>query len=160
MKNPSGQDVLRTMLAADPRYREGAYEFVRDSLDHTLKKVTSKQEPHRHVTGQELLEGFRDLALKEFGPLALRVLHYWGVKESVDVGHLVFNMVHFKLLGKSDSDSIEDFRDGFDFQEAFVTPFLPDPEPAASAPEAETPVTPPPRAKPRRRRAPKKKSSE
>ncbi len=44
-----------------------------------------------------------------------------------DVGNMVFNLVNAGAFGKTDEDTIESFRQGYDFREAFVIPFLPEP---------------------------------
>lgn len=114
------------MLAKDSRYHRDAYLFVKDALDHT-QRLSVKGAPGkiRHVTGQELLAGIRDFALAQFGPMAITVFEEWGVRSSRDFGEIVFNMVESKLLAKTDEDSREDFKDGYDFQDAFRKPFLP-----------------------------------
>ena len=81
---------------------------------------------HRHVTGQELLTGLRHFALDQFGPMAKTVLDYWGIRRCEDFGELVFNMVDKGILGKTAEDSRADFRNGFDFDEAFVHPYRPE----------------------------------
>jgi len=53
-----------------------------------------------HVSGQQLLEGIRDLSLQQFGPLAKTVLEHWGVTRCEDFGDIVFNMVDAGLLGR------------------------------------------------------------
>lgn len=121
MKNPNIIDLLAPILERDPRYKPAAYLFVRDGLDHTVRQL----ETPRHVSGQELLEGMREYALQEFGPVSRRVLSEWGINECVDFGHIVFNLVGEGLLGKTDEDSIRDFMDGYDFHEAFSIPFQP-----------------------------------
>jgi uncharacterized repeat protein (TIGR04138 family) len=57
--------------------------------------------------------------------MALTVLNEWGIKCCEDFGDIVFNMVEFQLLGKTEQDSREDFKGGYDFEEAFRKPFLP-----------------------------------
>ena len=121
MKNSNIIDLLAPILEKDARYMPSAYLFVRDGLDHTVRKLDTP----RHVSGQELLEGMREYALQEFGPVARRVLSEWGINECVDFGHIVFNLVGEGLLGKTDEDSIRDFMDGYDFHEAFILPFQP-----------------------------------
>jgi uncharacterized repeat protein (TIGR04138 family) len=121
MKNPNTVDLLAPILETDARYTAEAYLFVRDGLDHTVRKL----EAPRHVSGQELLNGMREYALTEFGPVAKRVLSEWGINECVDFGHIVFNLVGEGLLGKTDQDSIKDFMNGYDFHEAFIQPFRP-----------------------------------
>jgi uncharacterized repeat protein (TIGR04138 family) len=52
--------------------------------------------------------------------MAKTVLEHWGLKETGDFGNMVFNMIKVGLLSKTEEDSIEDFRDVFDFQETFA----------------------------------------
>ncbi len=121
-------DLLEPILARDERYTVQAYAFVREGLDYTVKQLKKP----RHVSGQELLGGMREYALKEYGPVAKRVLSEWGINECVDFGHIVFNLIDAGMLGKTDEDSIEDFMGGYDFHEAFIKPFRPK-RPAACA---------------------------
>ncbi len=112
-------DMLEPILAADKRYGAEAYLFIREGLDHTVRQL----EKPRHVSGHELLEGIREYALKEFGPVSKRVLSEWGINSCLDIGNIVFNLVEHGLLGKTDEDSIEDFRNGYDFNDAFIKPY-------------------------------------
>jgi uncharacterized repeat protein (TIGR04138 family) len=121
MNNPDTGELLEAILRRDARYKAESYFFVRDALDHTVRQL----EKPRHVSGKELLNGMRVYALDEFGPFARRVLAEWGINECVDFGNIVFNLVNEGLLGKTDEDSIEDFLDGYDFNEAFIQPFRP-----------------------------------
>lgn len=115
-------DLLEPILASDERYTAQAYVFVREGLDHTVRKLKKP----RHVSGMELLDGMREYALQEYGPVTKRVLSEWGINECVDFGHIVFNLVDAGLLGKTEEDSIEDFMGGYDFHEAFIKPFQPE----------------------------------
>lgn len=100
---------------SDPRYRQGAYEFVLSSLTFTQKKFRRS----KHVTGVELLEGIKDLLMEQFGPMALSVLQHWGVRSTEDFGNIVFNLVERKILSKTEEDSIDGFKDKYDFAEVF-----------------------------------------
>ena len=120
-------EALDSITAADPRYQRDAYVFLRDALDYTTKQQKkAKGASVRHVAGPELLEGVRLYALKEFGPLVVTVLSYWGIKNTEDIGHMVFNLIGAGIFGKTEEDSITDFKNIFDFQEAFVKPFEPE----------------------------------
>ncbi len=125
--NPNSQEeAIQSILRADPRYPREAYEFVCEALDVARKNCRkSGERKGHHVTGQELPHGMRLHALEEFGPLALTVLQEWNVRRCEDVGEIVFNLVSRQLLGTSDGDSREDFRGGFEFEEAFRRPFEP-----------------------------------
>ena len=68
----------------------------------------------------------REHAKELFGPLAAQVWRSWGVTGTLDWGHIVFLLVDNGMLNRQDSDTIEDFRDGFDFEEAFVRNYQPD----------------------------------
>ena len=57
--------------------------------------------------------------------MAMTVLEEWGVRQCPDIGELVFNMVEAGLLAKTEKDSREDFRAGYDFTDAFRKPFWP-----------------------------------
>lgn len=116
--------TLSRITDADPRFSREAYEFIGHVVGMTIAKLAESGEK-RHVTGLELLENIRELALQEFGPMTSEVFKHWGLRDTMDIGYVVFNMVDNKLLSRSDNDSIEDFRDVFDFQEAFDSPFLP-----------------------------------
>ena len=83
------------------------------------------QGTERHVTGQEVLEGMRQNALEMFGPLAAQVWRSWGVHESMDWGRIVFLLVENDMLNRQDSDTIDDFAEGFDFDEVFVKSYRP-----------------------------------
>jgi len=105
----------------DERYEVEAYFFVLEGLEYTQKKLkrTGKSKQERHVSGQELCEGLRGMAVKQFGPLARIVFRQWGLSKTRDFGEIVYSLVQNDLLGKTDSDSIEDFTDVYDFDETF-----------------------------------------
>lgn len=107
---------LRKILDGDERYTIEAYLFVFEALAYTRKRL--KRETH--VTGPELLNGIVELARKNYGLMAQSVLRHWGVTETLDFGHIVFNLVDARLLSKTEEDSLEDFRDIFNLKEALV----------------------------------------
>ena len=126
MQAANFEELIEPILAKDARYHRDAYLFLREALDHTRKTVGRPRKSEvGHVTGQELLAGIREYALQQFGPMTLTVLEEWGIKRCEDFGELVFNMVESGLLAKTDKDSRDDFKAGYDFHEAFRQPFLP-----------------------------------
>lgn len=120
------REIIREIVKRDPRYREAAYTFVREGLDYTVRELKdlSNDESH-HVRGWELSKGIRDYAIREYGPVCLRVLRHWGIQSSEDIGEIVYNMIHAQLLGKTEEDEKKDFQGVFDFERAFRDPFLP-----------------------------------
>tara|TARA_B100000029_G_C16694030_1_gene636761 strand:+ start:42 stop:485 length:444 start_codon:yes stop_codon:yes gene_type:complete len=111
---------FRRLLAADERYSVEAYNFVYEALDWTLNHVVQNESREsQHVTGVELLEGVKQYAVDQFGCLARTVLESWGVTRTNDFGELVFNLVEHDLMGRQDSDSLDDFDDVYLFGEVF-----------------------------------------
>ena len=109
-------DAIEAIVARDPRYRPEAYSFLMLGLGYTVARL---DEP-RHVSGRELLEGIRLYALEQFGPMARTVFEHWGVRETLDFGHIVFRLVDAGLLGKTEDDRLEDFDGVYDFEDVFV----------------------------------------
>jgi uncharacterized repeat protein (TIGR04138 family) len=125
MKPASLEDDIRKIVEADPRYPFEAYIFVQDALQYTQRvQGRSKSDP-KHVSGKELLEGIRLYALKTFGPMVPTMLEAWGIRSCQDFGEIVFNMIEHKVASKTDTDSRDDFKGGYNFDEAFRKPFQP-----------------------------------
>ena len=135
MQEVTIEEALDQILAADRRYHRDGYIFVREALDYTQKQFTKEEreqsrqsgqrQTEKHVTGQQLLAGIQHCALTQFGPMAITVLEEWGIRHCRDFGEIVFNMVEFKLLRKTETDSRKDFENGYSFDDAFRKPFLP-----------------------------------
>jgi uncharacterized repeat protein (TIGR04138 family) len=137
-------EALDSIVGHDKRYGRDAYIFLRDALDFTTKQQKKAKGTNvRHVAGPELLDGVRQYALKEFGPMVLTVFNSWGIHRTEDIGHMVFNLIDAGIFGKTEEDSIEDFMNVYDFDEAFAKPFAPtkaspaaDEKPSLPAPDA------------------------
>ncbi len=120
--------TVDAIITRDPRFERDAYLFVRDALEFTtkqLKKKAHSSPAECHVSSQQLLEGIRQYALQQYGPMVPTVFEHWRVRSCEDIGAIVFNLIEAREFGKSDQDTIEDFRRGFSFEEAFVQPFRP-----------------------------------
>lgn len=106
---------LKRILREDSRFRADAYLFVMAALSRTLAGLESP----RHLTGAELLEGIRQEAARQYGPMARTVIEHWGIKNSLDFGEIVFKMVQVGILTKTDSDRLDDFADKDFFDNLF-----------------------------------------
>jgi uncharacterized repeat protein (TIGR04138 family) len=120
------QSRLWEVVRRDRRYAYEAYAFLFGALAHTqrlLGRVPPEEEaidpgPQYHLTGRELLDGVRDLALKEFGLMARVVFRRWGINRTGDFGEIVFNLVDAGLMSKTEQDCREDFQDLYDLDKA------------------------------------------
>jgi uncharacterized repeat protein (TIGR04138 family) len=135
---------IAELLRKDDRYSIDAYVFVFDALEYAQNvlelgtEVTSeaghgrspqREATERHVTGEELCEAIRRLALEQFGYMAKTVLNNWGVCNTGDFGEIVFNLIRIEQMRKTASDRREDFNDVYEFDVAFKRDFkicLPD----------------------------------
>ena len=103
-------------------FPQEAFQFVREGLAHTVKSFhgDSASTTERHVSGPQLCIGLRDYAISTYGMLARTVLSRWGIKGTGDFGRIVFAMIDAGLMRKSDEDTLEDFQNVYDFEEAFA----------------------------------------
>ena len=126
MQEVNFDEVLDQILARNTRYARDAYHFLREALDFTQKLISKENKGKvRHVTGQELLNGIRQHALQQFGPMTVTVFEEWGIHQCKDFGEMVFNMVESGLLAKTEKDTRDDFQQGYDFTDAFCKPYWP-----------------------------------
>jgi len=138
------QKSIEHILTKDQRYHPEAYFFLRSALEFTIKNIKkNRHHPETsHVSAAQLLDGFRQLALQEFGPMAITVLEFWGIHSCLDIGNATFHLIESGAFGKSDQDSIDQFKNGFDFHDAFVKPFQPNP--ASTPPTTQPHILPNP----------------
>jgi uncharacterized repeat protein (TIGR04138 family) len=133
MRPANPEDDIRKIVTADPRYPYDAYVFVQEALTHTQRALGRNKSEERHVGGKELLEGIRLYALKSFGPMVPTMLEAWGIHSCEDFGEIVFNMIEHKVAWKTDAETRDDFKGGYNFEEAFRKPFIPSKTLAAKA---------------------------
>ena len=127
------EESIANILKRDARFDAQAYFFLKEALDFTLKRIAEDNEGQaRHVSGPELLAGFRDCALEQFGPMASTLMAEWGVHRGEDVGDMVFHLIEEQVFGKQESDSHQDFADVLDLLKELQEPFLPKSKLAAS----------------------------
>ena len=112
--------IIQCLVRAYPEYRAEAYHFVFEALDYTL---SNRGGARRHVSGPEIMEGVRLLALEKFGYLARTVLRQWGVTSTDNFGEIVFHLISVDLLQKTADDRPEDFIGLYDFEIAFDEAF-------------------------------------
>ncbi len=119
------EDRIADIRRWDRRFSSHAYFFVLDVLDFTIEKIEreSDRAASRHVGGRELLAGVREVAARDFGPMAPVVFERWGVRSTDDFGEIVFNLIDAGLLTRRPEDSRLDFVDGYDFQRVFTEAF-------------------------------------
>jgi len=109
------ENVMDRLRRRNPLYHETAYLFILSALHFTIERLG---EP-RHISGPELSEGCRDLALQRWGLMARTVLEFWGIRSTRDLGEIVFALVELGVLVKQEEDSVESFEGVFDFEDAF-----------------------------------------
>ena len=106
-------EAVEEILARDSRFDRDAYIFLREALDFTVAQAKKNRDNRAvHVSGQ-------------FGPMVVTVLEYWGIQRCEHFGEMVYNLIQVGIFGRSETDSLEDFKGAYSFHEAFVLPFQP-----------------------------------
>lgn len=127
------RDDLAVVLARDPRYSIHAYAFVFEALEFTKAqkrkgaiRPRDRKRPKgsRHVSGQDLCDGARLLALGHYGLMAMTVLAQWGIHSTSDLGNIVYNLIASGDLEQSPLDNRADFDDVYRFEDAFRRDFV------------------------------------
>ena len=95
--------------------------FVQMAMDYYRAKYGDGET--QHLTGQQLLQGVKELALEQFGPMAPDVLNHWGLERGEDVGEIVFLFLEHGLMNKLPEDKIEDFAGVMTFDRAMGEEF-------------------------------------
>ncbi len=119
---PPNEKPLQEVVDTLDRYPIEAFQFVQQALGYAVEKFHGElTDPNvsRHISGQQLCEGVREYALLRWGMMARTVLRRWQINSTLDFGRIVFAMVESGLLQKTDRDRLEDFRDIYDFKNAF-----------------------------------------
>jgi len=111
---------LEKIARQDGRFSPRAVDFVYEGLGSIAGKKAS--EPV-HVSGPQLCQALRRLALEKWGRLAPLVLATGGVKTTRHFGEIVYLLIDHKWMKRQPSESIEDFEDVYDFEEVFKKRF-------------------------------------
>lgn len=107
--------IMDRIRLREPRFHERAYLFVLQALEYCQSHMGER----RHISGRELALACRELALQRFGVTARLVLAHWGVRDTSDIGDIVFALVDQGLLISQPADSRDEFEAVFDFDQAF-----------------------------------------
>lgn len=102
-------------------YHPNAFKFVYSALRFSQEQLgrDRRSEFSGHISGPELLDGMRLLALQHFGMLSVQVFKSWGVTSTDDIGHIVFEMIDAGEMRRTPHDQLSDFFGVYDFEKAF-----------------------------------------
>lgn len=119
---------LFQLARTDHRFAAEAYEFVCDAVTYSQERLGLLDDleddlPPRHVTGDELLRGACELAVRDFGLMAPLVFRRWGVLSTDDFGEIVSRLVGANRLSRSDEDDPAEFHEAFDLMQALSEGF-------------------------------------
>ncbi len=118
MHQKEAEKRFRNLLKKYDDYEPEAYQLIYETLDYTFKYIT-KSKNNKHVTAQELLEGFRLYSINKFGLLAKVVMDKLRIRNTNDIGKIVFYLIDYELLGKQKSDKQKDYNNVYDFNKVF-----------------------------------------
>jgi uncharacterized repeat protein (TIGR04138 family) len=106
------------------RFHREAYDFVRRALSVSQELLGRDASAHAdderaHISGRELLEGIRVLALQQFGMMAPAVFAHWGVHATDDFGRIVWELVEREEFRRTERDQLSDFSAVYSFDDVF-----------------------------------------
>ena len=110
-------DTFDDIVAKDPRYNARAYALLADVVHYLA------EDKKGHVSGEEILDEFKDRALDQYGPLTYTVLTEWGLEKTEDIGEMMFHLAESGRFERDENDSAEAFACGYDFKEMFLDPY-------------------------------------
>lgn len=124
MKTDFYDDVL-SIHTNHPEYHVDAYRFLylaTSPLSYLLfpKKKRSRV---KHLSAKEYYEKVCELALHEYGPMAIKVFEHWGLKQTKDIANATYYMIEAGLLYKQQKESKADFIGLKPLSEALSAPF-------------------------------------
>ena len=130
--SPSIIRTLEDVVASVGVYSIDAFYFLQEGLTRAADRAHGRgpaKRGTRHITGQQLCEGLREIALERWGLMAPAVLGVWGINSTLDFGKIVFALIDAGLFQKTPTDSLSDFADVYDFRKSFAEGYaLPLPE--------------------------------
>ena len=101
--------------AENSPYSKEAFGLIGD----VIKYAQALLRKEGNVTGSEILQAFRLRATVFFGKNAKAKLADWGIRQTEDVGVIIYRLVEAGLLAKQPTGLPNDFSNGYDFDEAF-----------------------------------------
>ena len=110
-------DSFEDIIGRDPRYNARAYALLMDCISYLGKDKGG------HMSGEEILDEFKERTLDQYGPLSYDVLTEWGLTSTEDIGEMMLNLTESHRVKRDDSDSMESFAGGYDFKETFLAPY-------------------------------------
>jgi uncharacterized repeat protein (TIGR04138 family) len=121
---------IEHIIEQDGRYPLEAVQFIREGLNYTVThffgdtaEAEGEKSQLRHVSGDQLCDGLRQLALQRWGLMARSVLAQWNITRTRDFGEIVFLLVNNDWMHKQPTDAIEDFEAIYDFTHVFEKEF-------------------------------------
>jgi len=124
MENP--RQKMEQVIREDGRYPPEAFAFLHEGLNRAVQTAYGEKhvpdDQQRHVTGQQICQALRELAVERWGLLARTVLARWNIHGTIDFGRMVYLLIDHGFMRKTEEDSVEDFRDVYDFASAFDVP--------------------------------------
>jgi uncharacterized repeat protein (TIGR04138 family) len=122
------RDRLASVVSRDARYPIDAYEFVLEAIASARSRRRrarlkprgdkSAQKPvdpiRKHVTGRDVCDLVKELAVEKYGFMARMMLDRWGLQTTSHIGDIVYNLIDAGELEKNEADARSDFDDVFD----------------------------------------------
>jgi len=111
----ANEELASVMKIRSSRYKPEAYIFILKAMRYAHTRPGRRG----HLTGQEFARVIAEFVRSLYGPLAKNVLEDWGIRETLDFGRIVYDLIDVGQMSKLPEDSLDDFRDVYAFDEEF-----------------------------------------
>src|SRR5947199_10823696 len=88
------EGIMDRIRIREPRFHEQAYLFVLSALEMCQAQLTVR----RHITGIELTNSCRELALERYGVMVRGVLEHWGIGYTAHIGDIALCLVDLRFF--------------------------------------------------------------
>ncbi|HUT56467.1 MAG TPA: Minf_1886 family protein [Phycisphaerae bacterium] len=122
MTQEDPSNAMERVIRSDGRYPPEAYSLLHEGLSKAVQEIygdDAQTTGRRHVSGRQLCLAIREMAIERWGLLAKTVLARWNIHSTLDFGNMVYLLIEHDFMRKTEEDSIDDFRDVYDFDKAF-----------------------------------------
>src|SRR3954466_16037229 len=95
------EGIMDRIRIREPRFHEQAYLFVLSALEMCQSNLSAR----RHITGIELANSCRELALERYGVMSRVVLEPWEFFSNGNFGNIFFFLVALGFLLSQPQDT-------------------------------------------------------
>ena len=92
-----------------PEYHRDFYAFLCETVVAAQDIAYQGKTKQKHLSSSDIYLAFCSMMQRQYGPLSMAMLTFWGVKSPNDIGRAIFYLVEEGAIVSTKSDKQEDF---------------------------------------------------